>query len=165
MSKNSKQRNSRSIFTQELMCALPILCLLPLMLYPPERWDLSLDPDGVTFGQRSVPSSSGHERLVHLQRHPGRGQRRQPGVSGEVRLQEQQLPEESVRPAGSAGTAWKVMEVLPLPLHLVHTRCGTPLNKPPRILKCVSNTGCDQSLSSFGPPGHSLARIPILGCP
>lgn len=93
------------------MSAFPILCLLPLMLCPPERWNLSVDPDGVPFGQRSVPSGSGHERLVHLQCHLGRGQCRQPGVCGEVRLQEQQLLEESVRPAGAAGTAWKVMEV------------------------------------------------------
>lgn len=75
------------------------------MLCPPERWNLSVDPDGVTVGQRSVQSSSGHEWLVYLQCHTGRSQCRQPGVSGEVRLQEQQLPEEFVRPAGAAGTA------------------------------------------------------------
>lgn len=113
------------------LCALPILYLFPLVSYPPERWNLSLDPDGVTFGQRSVPSSSGYERLVHLRRHPGRGQYRQPGVSGEVRLQEQQLPEESVRPAGAAGTEMesdpkKVVAGAPQSRSLmVRTRCGT----------------------------------------
>lgn len=45
----------------------------PLMLCPPERRHLSVDPDGVPSGQRSVPSGGGHELLVHLQRHPGRG--------------------------------------------------------------------------------------------
>lgn len=85
--------------------------LLPLMLCSPERWNVSVDPDGFTFGQRSVQSSSGHERLVHLQRHTGRSQCRQPGVSGEVGMQEQQLPEEFVHPASAAGTAWKVVEV------------------------------------------------------
>lgn len=116
----------------ELMSALPMLCLFPLILYPPKRWNLSVDPDDVTFGQRSVPSSSGHERLVHLQRHPGRGQCCQPGVSGEVRLQEQQLPEESVRPAGAAGTVWKVMKVCLYHciLRLVYTRCGTAAQQP-----------------------------------
>lgn len=71
---------------------------------PPGRRDVSVGPDDVTHGQGSLPGSGGHERLVRLQRQPGAGRGRQPGVSGEDGLQRRRLPETSVHPTGAAGT-------------------------------------------------------------
>lgn len=76
------------------MCHLLLFCI---------RWDISVDHDGVSAGEGSLPCSGGHEWLVHLQRHTGTGRVRQPGVPEEDQLQRPGLPQTSLHQTGPTG--------------------------------------------------------------
>lgn len=68
-----------------------------------------MDPDDVTTCEGSLPRGGGHERLVHLQRDPGEGRVRQPGVPEEDGLRGPEVSERAVRQSGPAGMLTQVV--------------------------------------------------------